>query len=287
MISQKPFTLAVFCMFCISMNILAQPCIQPQNDWQLLKLNGPVHQVSARSYLIDSTENGLEKTGKIDYFTAPDQESDWTFGTSGFLVSASYYDPLNGKPDIRDSFELNKSGCPVVAWKFYPDQTGQRDSIQYVTARKQLIRTRYQENQKTLVIQTTYGNSGAVEERIYKPENLHQPQSITRFLYNKKGQRIAEQYFDNTGTFTGSDTLIYNAQLHTEKTVNSVDSSFTVTWLLPNQLPDHETRTNRLNVTRKQYIYQYDSHKNWIRRVTYYQGKPFILTERTIHYFAQ
>lgn len=285
MFAKKTIFLTGFFSAMVGSISFAQPCVQPQNDWQLNHLNGKVKQVSARSFLIDSTENGLEKTGKIDYFTAPDQESDWTFGTSGFLIAARYYDPLNGKADIRDSIELNASGCPVVAWKFFQESLGFRDSLFYEPKLMRISRNRYEGTQNTLRIETDYNRYGSAEERIFKPENRKSPNSRTRFLYDKTGRKISEQYFDAAGTYTGSDTLVYNHQLHTLKTINTEDSSFTVTWYLPNQLPDHEIRTNKLQVTRKQYTYQFDSHKNWIRRVTYYQGKPFMITERTLIYF--
>lgn len=101
------------------------------------------------------------------------------------------------------------------------------------------------------------GKGNEIERNIYKPDGSLD--SKWTFKYDNKGNTIEENVYNSNGSLNSKITYRYNDKNIIEEAYNGRN--------------------------KETYKYEHDDKGNWIKRISYVNNQPNIITKRTIEYY--
>lgn len=107
-------------------------------------------------------------------------------------------------------------------------------------------------------------------------------------IYNEKGNKIEENYYNSNGSLIYKNTYKYDEngnkieECHYED--GSLDKKYTYEYDENGNKMEENWYNSDVSLDKK-YTYEYDKNNNWIQEVEYENNKPIQITERIIEYY--
>ena len=310
---QKIFVLLLILVFFLSAFAFGQADTKIKTDLESDKLTGKFFQIT-QQYFEVLKKNGKDTLGP--QFESPGMNYKIEYNTKGFVTSATYF-VFRDSLESRNLFKYDGGGAKITEeWFTNENKLDFRVENKYSNLGKLIETKKYHEegpyferslyenngvgnitkwtlcdgtNAVITISNYTYDDKGdRIEEAsnnakgklmrktlsVY--DNRHNPTEIAtynpdgspigkqKFTYDYKGNVSSQSNFDNKGKLVEKFAWTYN------------NSGFEIAW----------TNTDRTGYVMYNYtyIYEYDSHGNWIKKTNIKDGEADFITIRSIKY---
>ncbi len=150
--------------------------------------------------------------------------------------------------------------------------------------------SKYEDSQQTLKSQSIFGKNGKILEvaEFYTDGQLD---NRKKYTYDQQGRVIQEKIYDSDDSLKNIFTFKYNEQGHeVEKKWLYSDGSVMGEWThtydeYGNLIEEYSYTFDEDLDTTYTYEYKYDKYNNWIRKITYEDGKIINIEKREIEYY--
>lgn len=236
----------------LSVSLIGQN--KKKNDWEKENLIGKVKQVTMQRF--EALENGALGAKLPDHTRT-------TFNEQGKYISREE------KYDENIGFK--------TLYTYGQDGLLQEEKRFQTNINTMLKRTVYvYDSQGNEINLENYNSEGILENNIVIE---HKDASVEAFIY------------DPQGNWRGRYTIAYDAHGNeTELVVYAQNGEVII-----KDISIYDSKNNRIErnyshlyqgiVTVRTYAYEFDSHGNWVKQITFNNGKPESISQRTIEYY--
>lgn len=212
------------------------------------------------------------------------------FNKRGETVLSEYFDIETGRFTMKDTFIFNVEGCLLEVRKikddkllWYEKHTGNGDT---------LTTKRYNSLGDLISISKMLFNykGQLIEELNYNEQGELTQKYTIEYKLDDKGEIISETVYDKNHKLFYIKSYTYNYEENTTSTTstyNDMPDINTITKVKKNDkglvILEERTDSKRHSVTK--YEYEFDKQGNWIREISYYGNYPSQIVERAIEYF--
>lgn len=259
------------------------------NDLNYMNLNGKVKSVKEVSYKADIQSETLtngkkERDADISY----GEDSYIEFNKQGNKIQHVYYNS-NEKENLKRVYKYDSiENLIEVRWyeegaltsKSIYRYNDKRENVEvskynYLDTLEHKWIIRYDINGAKLEELRYNSNAKIILRRVYKYDNngnkiggyqYDLDSNLTaKWTYNQMGNQSEYYWYNSDGSSNGIEKSEFDVNGNIEKQI----------WYDSNGSIKREST----------YLYEYDTHKNWIRQVSYFDGKAQYILERTISYY--
>lgn len=271
--------------------------IKPKTDWEKLKLNGKIKQVSEITFL-----NELNSFGEQDNNFNPLDKTITKYNSDGYIVETQSIiygipDSLNFLNHNRTIYVYDKNGFLI---KFYNTTDSLREKRFNYDNQGNLIKIQWVLNSILLPEKSEYKydqNNNLIEEtdwdtlnypktkRTYKYDEKGNKREVTFYKGNKNGQLI----FNSKSNYTCNNTGLIIESLSFNRNDLAIKSSFTYDKNGNRILSIYYNSKGEIE-KRDSLSYQYDHNNNWIKKMEY-SVTPYLnpllleIDQRIIEYY--
>jgi serine/threonine protein kinase len=268
---------------------LNQPITKTKNDWTELGLKGKVLSCTEIYFGAEA------RFGKIKKGEWNGEKHIYFFNINGNKNKEEYFSNQTGGLNLKEFYQYNNKGKIIERISF--DNNGKlrnKETFKYDEKDTLIEDDFYDENGK-LVLKSIYHydpNANRIADNYSSNGNLC-TKSVNQ--YDLKGNLLVEILYDSTGSTIAKDTYQYDkddnlfVEIHYyshhyfgDKLVKRINYKYSN----GNNLIEEKFFDEKGSILGElTYKYEFDKYGNWIKQISFLDGKPSSITERILKYF--